>query len=74
MGKQTDIQGQATHDKDDKHPYTKKIQVAKTAESSMKKPQRKPQRIGAVAAKKHVTIFTIKERRKKSSIKSSGTR
>jgi hypothetical protein len=58
--KQTDIQGQTTHDKNDKHPYVKKIQIAKTAESSLKKPQR----IRVVSAKKHLTISTVNEPRR----------
>lgn len=61
MSKQAKTQGETTHNKDDEHPHRKKIQIAKTNESFVKRPQR----IGAVAAKKHITIFPIKERRKK---------
>jgi len=60
MSKQSETQGQTTHNKDDKHPHRKKVQIAKTDESSLKKPQR----IGAVQAKKHITIFPMRERRK----------
>ncbi len=60
MSKQTDTQGQTTQNKDDKHPHRRKVQIAKTDESSLKKPQR----IGAVQAEKHITIFPIRERRK----------
>jgi len=66
MSEEKDIQGQTTHNKEDKHPYHKKIQIARINESSVRRPQQ-PQRIGAVAAKKHLTIFPIRERRKKRS-------
>jgi len=60
MSKQSDTQGQTTHSEDDKHPHRKKVQIAETDESSLKK-----SRIGAVRAKKHITIFPMRERRKK---------
>lgn len=60
MSKQTDVEGQTTRNMDDKHPYRRKVQRAKTNELFLKKPQR----IRAVKAKKHLTISPIKERRK----------
>ena len=64
MSEQSDAQGQITYNKNDKHPHRRKVQTARTNESSLKKPQR----LGAVAARKHVTAFSIRESRKKSSI------
>jgi hypothetical protein len=58
--KQASRQGETTHNKDDKHPHRKKVQIVKSNRSFV----RKPKRIGAVAAKKHITLFTIRERRK----------
>jgi len=60
MSKQKDEQGETTFNPHDKKPHRRKVQVSKPVESSV----RKPYRLGAVAAKKHITIFPIRARRK----------
>jgi hypothetical protein len=52
--------GELTKDIHDDEPHRRKVQTAKTDESFLGKPRR----IGAVVAKKHMTIFPIRERRK----------
>ena len=61
MGRrQASTQGEVTSDPHDKGPHRRKVQTAKSDESFV----RKPKRLGAVVAKKHVTVFPIRERRK----------
>jgi hypothetical protein len=61
MGKkQASTQGEVTSDVGDKDPFRRKIQTIKSAELFGKKPKQ----LGAVAAKKHVTVFSVNERRK----------
>jgi hypothetical protein len=60
MGKkQASTQGEVTSDVGDKDPFRRKIQTIKSALFA-----KKPERLGAVATKKHVTIFSISERRR----------
>lgn len=63
MSKQTDAQGETTFNPQDKDPHRRKVQLSKSTESSVRK-LTKPSRIGAVAAKKYVAVFSIRERRK----------
>jgi len=60
VSKQTDAQGETTFNPHDKDPHRRKVQLSKSTESSV----RKPSRTGAVKAKKHVDVFSIRERRK----------
>jgi len=57
--KQASMQGEVTSDINDKDPHRRKVQTAKSGKSFARK-----KRLGAVAAKRHVTIFPLKERRK----------
>lgn len=60
MGKQADTQGETTFNPHDKDPHRRKVQISKSDELFV----RKPKRLGAVAAGKHLTVFPIRERRK----------
>ena len=64
MSRQSDKEGQTTFDPHDKDPYRRKVQLSKPTEPPVKKLDSEQYRIGAVAAKKHVTVFTISARRK----------
>lgn len=58
--KQKDAQGETTFNPHDREPHRRKVQLSKSPELIAKKPKR----LGAVVAKKHLTIFPIGERRK----------
>jgi len=60
MSEQSDAQGEATFNPHDKEPHRKKVQISKSPELFVKKPKR----LRAVVAKKHLTVFPISERRK----------
>lgn len=62
--KQKDAQGETTFNPHDGEPHRRKLQLSKSPELFAKKPKR----LGAVVAKKHLTIFPIGERRKNLSL------
>lgn len=64
MSKQSDKEGQTTLNPHDGEPNRRKVQLSKSVESPVKKINSEPYRIGAVAAKMHVTVFAIRARRK----------
>jgi len=63
MSKQSDAKGELTWNPHDKHPHRRKVQRTK-AERKFLGGRVKPMRLGAVHARKHLSVFPIRERRK----------
>lgn len=63
MSKESSTQAETTYDPHDKDPHRRKVHISKPNELFVrKKPE--PKRLGAIKAGKHLTVFSVKKRRK----------